>query len=320
MAVHSQEKASPALSKSSKQKIRKKKGTLKEQQVQPAARFRYKAAVALLLSYWAMFAAGPSRFKTWDEATAEYIEHIYAEGESLALAADTLAGLQYMHTRALGHLKESWRLVGIWRRSEPPCRVLPFLPIMALGLAGSAFSAGLIDVCALILVGFNVFLRTSEMLDLRICCITFSSNRASLKLCSTKTGKRKGIDEHVTVTSSLAVQMLKLAVRKRPKSERVCQRTPYAFRKVFKHLMGIFHLQVGEYNVYSLRRGGATAYFTQCGSLDKTLITGRWEHASTARIYIEEATAQASEMKLTDTQLSLLRLAASKLKELDSTA
>ena len=64
----------------------------------------------------------------------------------------------------------------------------------------------------------------------------------------------------------------------------------------------LFELDISEYNVHSLRRGGATAFFAQSGSMDKTMITGRWEHASSARIYINEATAQASKMRLTQTK------------------
>ena len=76
----------------------------------------------------------------------------------------------------------------------------------------------------------------------------------------------------------------------------------------------LFELDLSEYNVYSLCRGGATAFFIQSGSMDKSMITGRWEHASTARIYINEATAQASEMRLTQKQKCLLHDAASFLK------
>ena len=47
-----------------------------------------------------------------------------------------------------------------------------------------------------------------------------------------------------------------------------------------------------------MRSGGATAFFTQCESLVKTMTTG------------QEATAQASEMRLSTQQLVLFREAA----------
>jgi integrase len=314
MAIRRQAEKERALSKQARQNLRKKKGTLKQQQVQPVVRARYMAAVQLLLQYWTLFSNAPSKSRTWDESSAEYIEHLYAEGDSLCTASDTLAGIQYMYGRTMGHLKESWKLTAIWRKVEPPRRVLPFLPIMALGMAGAALHMGMPDMAALIRVGFNVFLRTSEMLTLRVCSILFHKNKASLTLHETKTGKRKGIDERVTVTSRLAVQTLKVAVAKMSPADLVSQRSPYAFRKVFKELLMLFDLGLTEYNVYSLRRGGATAFFAQSGSMDKTMITGRWEHSTTARIYINEATAQASEMRLTQKQTCLLHEAANYLK------
>ena len=148
------------------------------------------------------------------------------------------------------------------------------------------------------------------MLSLRSCSIFYKKSQASLILHETKTGKRKGVDERVTVTSSLAVKALKFATRNRLKGDLVLNRSVYSFRRVFKQLLDFFELSKSDYNVYSLRRGGATAFFTQCGSLDKTMTTGRWEHASTARIYIQEATAQASEMRFSTQQLVLFREAA----------
>ena len=160
-------KAQAALGKKERKRLRKDKGTLKDQQVQPIVRLRYYAAVKLLLGFWSMFECGPSQDISWDEAATSYIEHLYAEGDPLSLACDTLAGLQFTYVRALGQLRQAWKLTGVWRKVEPPRRVLPLLPLMALGMAGTAARLKMYDVCALILLGFNVFLRTSEMLSLR---------------------------------------------------------------------------------------------------------------------------------------------------------
>ena len=310
--------AQAALGKAERKTLRQNKGSLKDQQVCPVVRNRYKVAVQMMLSYWALFGNGPSVDISWDEAATSYVEHLYAEGDPLSLACDSLAGLQFLNTRTVGQLRHSWKLTGVWRKVEPPKRVLPLLPLMVLGMAGAAARLNMLDVAALILTGFNVFLRTSEMLKLRCCSIFYKGTKASLLLHETKTGKRKGVDERVTITSELAVRALKLATRSRKRGDLVCMRSAFEFRKIFKNLLGLFELSTSEYNVYSLRRGGATAFFSQCGSLDKTLTTGRWEHATTARMYIQEATAQASEMRLTQKQLALLREAASDCNHLEA--
>ena len=71
------------------------------------------------------------------------------------------------------------------------------------------------------------------------------------------------------------------------------------------------------HDVYSLRRGGATASLSQYESF-LTSHFKSWEHATTTRMYIQEATAQASEMRLTQKQLALLREAASDCNHLEA--
>ena len=61
-------KAQAALGKNERKRLRKDKGTLKDQQVQPIVRLRYYAAVKLLLGFWSMFGCGPSQDISWDEA------------------------------------------------------------------------------------------------------------------------------------------------------------------------------------------------------------------------------------------------------------
>ena len=51
-----------------------------------------------------------------DLAVAEYIEHLYQEGDTVGMASNTLAALQYFQPDCLGKLKYSWKLTGLWRR------------------------------------------------------------------------------------------------------------------------------------------------------------------------------------------------------------
>ena len=51
---------------------------------------------------------------------------------------------------------------------------------------------------------------------------------------------------------------------------------------------------------YALRRGGATWHFLAFGSLEATAVLGRWQHMSTARLYIEGAASEYASWKLTD--------------------
>ena len=66
-------------------------------------------------------------------------------------------------------------------------------------------------------------------------------------------------------------------------------------------------LNLGEYGFrpYSLRRGGATFWFSRHHSLDKILLQGRWQAAKTARIYINEGLSILAEMSLPPSHPSL---------------
>ena len=61
--------AQAALGKAERKTLRQNKGSLKDQQVCPVVRNRYKVAVQMMLSYWALFGNGPSVDISWDEAT-----------------------------------------------------------------------------------------------------------------------------------------------------------------------------------------------------------------------------------------------------------
>jgi hypothetical protein len=62
------------------------------------------------------------------------------------------------------------------------------------------------------------------------------------------------------------------------------------------------HRQEARYTGYSLRRGGATAYFVQTGSMKKTLLCGLWTVSSMAMLYVLYALAQAGEFQLEKSQ------------------
>ncbi len=59
-------------------------------------------------------------------------------------------------------------------------------------------------------------------------------------------------------------------------------------------------LDLGQYNIapYSLRRGGGVFGFLQHGSLETTLIRGRWDHGSTAISYPQEAVTASTELQI----------------------
>ena len=182
---------------------------------------------------------------------------------------------------------------------------------MVLALAGAAKHMEAFDLSALLLVGFDTFMRTGELFTLKRGDVSLYRHKAVLRLHHTKTSQRKGKDEYVVVGSSVALTALRhvCSLRSAP-DQRILGRTVANARMILRELLQVFNLDPGEFNYYSLRRGGATSYFYRTGSMSKTLATGRWENASTARMYIEDGAAQAGQLSLTDEQLRVLMRAA----------
>jgi hypothetical protein len=311
MAKTLQEKA---VAKAARRQCRRGKGTLKDQQVGPRVRVRYELAFMLLCAFFCREKMKPQDPCEYDKFVSRYVESLYAEGDSFSRATDTLAGLQYYYPAAIGKLKHSWKLCQVWKHVEPPNRVRPFSPLMVLGLAGAAVSLQLFDMAAIFLVGFDRFMRTGELFSMGIASISFLRGKAVIRLIDTKTSKRKASDECVVVESMFAIKVLKKACMLRRMGQTVLARSPAQARALFKKLLQLFDLSATDYNLYSLRRGGATAYFFKTGSMEKTLATGRWESTSTARIYIQDAAAQLGELSLTNQQLVNLSNAANALK------
>ena len=302
------------LEKAARAKARQKRGSLRHNQVSESVLKRYVSAIAMLQAYWRAHDIDATLDDTFDFCIGEYIEHLYAEGEPKGYGTDVLAAIQYFIPKVTGKLKYSWKLLGIWKRLEPPNRATPFTPIVVLGLAGLAASLKLYDVCALFLLGFDRFLRTGELLNLRVFNIQFGTSKAVITLHETKTGKRKGNTEMVSVTSPLVLRWLRKACAGKKPEDLLLNQTYYQLRMLFRQFLCHFDIDNLQYNLYSLRRGGCTSFFFECGSLDLTVEVGRWSDSATARIYIQNAAAESAEISLSARQSLMLQESAKAFK------
>ena len=70
----------------------------------------------------------------------------------------------------------------------------------------------------------------------------------------------------------------------------------HKWRKTFADVLTAVGLSHLDYRPYSLQRGGATYFFQNHGRFDSLLVLGRWQSASTARIYLNERLAVLAEM------------------------
>lgn len=243
----------------------------------------------------------------FDHIVGEYICYLWWEGDPVGWATDCLSGLQHHLTFMRRKFFGSWRLVGGWQKKEMPSRAPPFSPLLTLGVAGAFLAEGALDIAVLICVGFLAFLRTGEIFGLQKRHLEIVKNRVIITLESTKTSVRRGITEVVTFSSALVAQMLRLHLADLRPGDYLLRRSAASARALFKEVMIIFELSDFSFQWYSLRRGGASWDFSTHGSMELTLLRGRWQSSSTARVYVNEALASQTHVKMSSQSTKLLR-------------
>ena len=170
---------------------------------------------------------------------------------------------------------------------------------MVLAMAGLCVRLGQVSAAAAFLVCFDGLLRPGELYNLTKSNITWAGGRAVLSLKQTKTGQRKNAEEMVVCESKITNLWLRAALRDKRPNDLLLDISPKDLRTLFFTLLS--HLQVsGYFSMYSFRRGGATWHFLSHGSLEATLLKGRWISSSTARIYLQDAAATLSHLQISE--------------------
>ncbi|CAE7214024.1 unnamed protein product [Symbiodinium necroappetens] len=129
----------------------------------------YENAVAALFQYLnVLWGRLPRTMAELDEELAEYINHLYQEGDAVTVAGWTLSGLKRFYPRCKPHLLTSQLFLRNWQRVPLPQRTCPMTWLGARAMAGAAYKVGRPDLALSIFLGFAFFLRTMELLSLTI--------------------------------------------------------------------------------------------------------------------------------------------------------
>jgi hypothetical protein len=290
--------------------LRREVGALRQNRVAKRTLNRYSTVFTAFLNF--VNVKWRRDFKTYEELddfAAAYVENLWQEGDSKADASYTLAAIHYFLPRATGKLIFSWRLLSVWKRLELPLRATPLSLELLLAFVGYFLAANLAEVaigCALM---YHCILRTGELFLIEAQHLVFSScgSRASLSLPITKSAnKRGGGSETVEIYDQRIVARLTSLVKDKLPGDKLFSMSMSYFRVQLLRAKSFFSLDDLHIQAYSLRRGGATHYFRSSGSLDRTVLRGRWLSAKSARIYIEDGVAQLSAIALSDDQLMLV--------------
>ena len=279
--------------------------------VTAATEKKYNAGVLLFYIWLAQYGlALPDCYVDLDLILCDFIQHSWEEGEVRGYVGNALSGVSHFLPDVRGHLKSAWRLYGAWQRMELPARAPPMPEAVLFGVAGHCVRKGAYAMGVCLLVFFHCFIRTGELLALTVDQIVVTASEGVISLPNTKSGQRTGALEAVSITSDVVAVWLGFWTKVRRKQAgnfaKLWPGTAAEFRRLFKALMQHFHLEEWEFQPYSLRRGGATAFFRETGSMERTLARGRWGTSRVARIYINDGLATLAGLHLSQGQLDEL--------------
>ena len=254
--------------------------------------------------YW------PQDADEYDHLIGEYLELLWDTGEPKTAAAYTLAAIHHYVPSLKRKLPLSWRLKNIWDRLELPCQALPLSEAHMVAISGFFFFRKQYAMAFGCILAFMGLLRTGELLQLRASDCVFTPEGVILHLGETKGAKRKQlIDETVVLHDHLTILLVQHLTSKCHPGDFLLGLSPQKFRTAWNTMRASLKLQEHRFLPYSLRRGGATWYFTATGSFSRTLIKGRWEHLKTCKMYINQAQVALNQISLSPpTQQRLLQL------------
>ena len=279
---------------------RQKLGKLSELTVQPSTRIRYDGAIDAFLTFLNHNSLSlPSQRDRLDPLVCEFIEHLWSSGGGRGRASDCVAGLQDRDPKIRGHLPGAWRLLKTWSINEIPNRAPPIPEHVLHSMIGWGTFHGHHGFAVSLAVGFYGMLRTGELLAIRKSdfLVDPGGRKVLLSLGLTKAGKRAGAAESIVLAHDAVVKPL-LHWIKIASANAALTPPPYRWRSLFNQALDSLGIISFEFRPYSLRRGGATWWFSRHHSLDKILIQGRWQAAKTARMYINEGLAILAQIKL----------------------
>ena len=288
---------------------------LRQAAIRPITRKLYVEAFTAL---WAWAGLPPPTHvasrKAYDALLAEYICLLWEHGATRGEAGNALSGsvAAFPELRGRGKLPESWYMLQCWSRLEVPCRAPPLPALVVLAMCDWLCRRGQTAMAFLLAAGFDCFLRTRELLSLTWADISVDrSGGGVISLAHTKVGQRNAAFEASVILDPVVPGLLRRArAQAVPGTSEDCYIFPGSearFYLLFGQALEELGLAACGFRPYSLRRGGATAYFRATRNMSATIERGRWATLRVARIYVNDGLAKEVELRLPSEQQARLR-------------
>ena len=133
----------------------------------------------------------------------------------------------------------------------------------------------------------SLCLRTGELLQIKAQDVVIGSSAGVLYLPPSKGGKRLLLPlERVEMSERITFKAFNALLRGKQPGDPLWSGTRQQFMSLWHSLVDALKLQNCNFFPYSLRRGGASSAYRAGSSLDQLVTKGRWQHVSTARVYL----------------------------------
>ena len=181
----------------------------------------------------------PTDFQELDRLLAEYINHLFQEGESISRAGWLLSGFKRLYPRVRRELCIASQWYMNWTRSHTPERATPITWRILRADVALCFQQNWFHLGTVLLLGFTFMLRTNEFLLLRKSDISFQGvSTIMVRLAAWLRPRQLNnlSNPWFTTMKKLHQSSEKVLVRSKPKC---CGPTPLPiFESAFTHCTG----------------------------------------------------------------------------------
>ena len=281
---------------------------LRRASVQPSTVSRYASAISFFMNYLFVLdiVLGPTPSEAFlDETVADYIQWMFSENLPKFQSNLIFAAIRDLFPRC--HLATVRRVIKAWDRIEPstsafPCPWLYCVFVLYETLIGSNFGVTAsfefkLQLGITVSLLFLGLFRPAEIRYLKRLHVSLGPSPNITVRVRGKTEIRhnrpavavtiKDAFLHMLLSALLAIRGDGLFDFHDNSFGRFCQ-------SIFEHFPMFPRL-----TPYSFKRGGASELFRRTGSFDVCVEQGRWQDVSSARRYIETATADQMIFELT---------------------
>ena len=245
--------------------------------------------------------------KQLDFAVGEYLNMLFWEGESVAAGGHLLSGLKRFYPQWRLSLPTASQYFRNWQKIHKPQRAIPISWTLLQAMGALCLELGFPSVALMLYVGFLCFLRTSEMLSLQMFHILLHDRQPLVTIIIPFAKTSNGNPQVVQVKDPFLHLLSKHMQRQVGRKEFLYPGSQVSLRKFWRKMLQCLHFDPSDYSPYGIRRGGATHFFLQTGSLDATLQRGRWVVPRVAKQYLDDGTLAIASLQWSRQQRRTVR-------------